>query len=145
MFWRKKDTNKTKVEQANRPPVEELDRFVEWLLRFGQDFAEYRTVVRGSQSNFVNTYVEAVSKDVAGCPDEASLTAHVSGLCADYTENFKTLVDTAGGVQNLPSHLFNKAFPELVKLRVLIYVRQHKYQAAPTEEMLAAIGPLNEI
>jgi hypothetical protein len=145
MFWRKKQSDKAKVEQSRRPPVEELDAFVEWLLRFGADFEEYRQVLRGTMNGFVANYTPLIATEVSGCTDEAGLTRHLQAECVEYADNFKHLTDTAGGLKNLPSHLFDKVFPRLVKLRLLMYVRQQKYEVPPTAEMLAVIGPLNEI
>lgn len=145
MFWRRKDGNKPKIEQSRRPPVEELEGFIEWLLRFGADFEEYRQVVRGSRNAFITSYTQIVAKDVADCADEASLTARIGEVCGDYLTNFKSRIDTAGALQNLPSHLFDKALPLLVRARALTYVRQHRYQAQPTDEMLQVLGRLNDI
>ena len=143
MFWRKKDSNK--LEKGRRPPVEELDRFIEWLLRYGEDFDQFRQVVRGSMNNFITTYTQQAAQEVGACADEASLTARIHEDCATFAANFQTKMDTAGGLRNLPSHLFDKAFPILVRLRLLMYVRQYKYSLALTPEMLAVSGPLLSI
>jgi hypothetical protein len=143
MFWNRKSGNK--VVRSSRPPVDELDGFVEWLLRYGTDFDEYRQVLRGTMNNFVATYTKQVSTEMASCQDEPSLTAHIDEGCTAYATQYHKLVDTAGGVRNLPSHIFDKAFPYLVRLRLLMYVRAHKYQMALTPAMLALAGPLLDI
>lgn len=141
MFWRKKN----KVERAQRPSVEELNGFVEWLLRYGEDFAVFRQTLRGSVNNFVDTYTRRISQDLEDCADEARLTDRINQTCGEYTEQFKSLVDTAGGIQNLPSHIYDKVFPMLVEMRLLMYVRDHKYHADLTPEMQAVSGPLLKI
>jgi len=142
MFWRKKNTNK--VERSQRPPVEELSGFVEWLLRYGKDFDVFRQTLRGTVNNFVSTYTKRIAKDLDDCSDEASLTARIVQGCGEYAQ-FAALVDTAGGIQNLPSHIYDKAFPMLVELRLLMYVRNQKYRAELTPEMQAVGGPLLKI
>lgn len=143
MFWRNKNTRK--VERSQRPPVEELNGFVEWLLRYGQDFDVFRQTLRGTVNNFVNIYTKRISQDLNDCADEASLTARIDQGCGDYSAQFKNVVETAGGLQNLPSHIFDKVFPILVELRLLMYVRNHKYQADLTPQMLVVGGPLLKI
>lgn len=143
MFWRRKNANK--VERGRRPPVEQLDGFVEWLLRYGEDFDVFRQTLRGSVSNFVATYTKRISQALDTCADEPSLTSHIDTACGEYTLQYGAMVDTAGGLQNLPSHLYDKVFPILVELRLLMYVRGHKYQTEQTPHMLAVGGPLRDI
>jgi hypothetical protein len=143
MFWRKKDSSK--VEKGQRPPVEQLGGFVEWLLRYGEDFDAYRKVVRGSMNSFISTCTQQVVKELETCADEASLTARIHEDCADFAANYQAKMETAGGLRNLPSHLSDKALPLLVRLRVMMYVRQYRYSLALTPDMLAVGGPLLNI
>ncbi len=142
MFWKKK---KKKISASERPSVSDTEDFVEWLLRYGKDFEIFRTSSQSTLTRFVRVQSENILQEFAANGDEESLTASIIAGCADYASNYQRLVDTAGGMRNLPSHVHTKAFPLLVKLRGLMYLLHHTYGTQLTEPMLAVCDPLDEI
>lgn len=141
MFWRKKKS----VDSAKCPSVDDIDGFVEWLLRYGGDFADYRDGSQCTLSRYVRDQAANVHDVLGAHGDADGLAANMDASMGEYQSDFKERVATAGSFQNLPSHLHAKAFPFAVKLRVLMYVLQHRHDRAPSASLLSLLGPLRTI
>ncbi len=141
MFWRKKST----VDSSKCPSIDNIDGFVEWLLRYGEDFDAYRVGAQASMGRYMKSQTANVTEALATTPDEASLSDHLAAGLDDYMTNYNTLVETSGNFQNLPTHVHARAFPLIVKLRVMMYVLQHRYQQTPSDGLLSLLGPLKAI
>ena len=66
-------------------------------------------------------------------------------ICGEYEANYHQLVETSGSFRNLPAHVHAKAFHRIVRLRVLMYVLQHRHDRAPSAPLLTLLGPLRPI
>ena len=140
MFWQKK-----RINRAQCPPVESIDDFVEWLLKYSDDFEEFRDAAQASLNRYVRNHSKLILQELGAQGDEESLAAYIDAGCDDYAQNYQNKVYSAGGFQNLPSHIHEKAFHLLLKLRVMMYVLHHRYGSELSAPMLAASGPLQSI
>ena len=141
MFWRKKDKE---APRSERPSVENEKDFIEWLLRYGDDFKVYRDTTRRNTNKFVAFHSEIIMGELESLADEQSLSARIVACCDEYNEKLREQVDGAGGMELLPNYINDKASLLLVKLRLMMYILRDKYNGEITAPMVDVSGPFAE-
>ena len=77
MFW--------KTRKRPPPPAPDQDEaFVDWLLRYGQEFDVYRKIYVANIEKYVDINKRAVLKELRDHPDRESLNERYSAGCSLY-------------------------------------------------------------
>ena len=126
MFWNKK-------KRPKPPPATHEEDFVDWLLRYGEEFEIYRKIYSANIEKFVSINKAAVMKELHGYPTHESLNQRYSDGCILYTEGFMSAVEKSGGVRALglqdPQQQANVVMFQ-IKLLIFHYILKYKYNDA---------------
>ncbi|MCI0565019.1 MAG: hypothetical protein MN733_41670 [Nitrososphaera sp.] len=124
MFWKKR-------KRPAAPPPDQDEAFVEWLLRYGQEFDTFRKIYAANIEKYVDINKRAVLKELQDHPDHESLSQRYSAGCSLYAEGFMAAVNDSGGIRALgfqdPQLQANIAMFQ-IKLLIFHYVLKYKYK-----------------
>ena len=120
------------------PSPNNVEDFVKWLLRYGDDLESLRRPYKRRLDGFVDVNWRAIKKEI----DEHNLTSadalmmRGGAIAQFYEENFRQMVDARGGIELCPPDLQAGAVMLLVKISIVLCLAKHKYGAPIPEELL---------
>jgi hypothetical protein len=120
------------------PSPNDVEDFVKWILRYGDDLESLRRLYKRRLDGFVDVNWRVIKKEI----DEHNLTSadalmmRAGTIAQFYEENFRQIVDVRGGIEFCPPELQASAVMMLVKISVMLYLAKHKYGAPIPEELL---------
>lgn len=127
------------------PPVDHIELFIEWILRHGRDFEHFRYIYRRNVETYVNAGRSLVLKTLSACPNETSLDKKVGELSQFFEQNFKPVVDKAGGLFELDAKTQAYVVQLQTQIMVLNYVLKYKYNSRSVQALEMGVGPLENI
>ncbi len=127
-----------KKEKPPVPPLDDEDRFIEWLLRYSDDLASLRKPYKNNIDKFVELNLKSVKQELLEhkLNSAEALMDRGGEIAQFYEENFRDLVELRGGILNCPAQFQAGAIMMLVKISIMLYLAKHKYGAPIPEDLL---------
>lgn len=138
MFWHSK-------KRPSPPPAEQEEQFIEWLLRYGNDFEIYRKIYKSNIDKYVSLNIAAVMKELREHNDKNRLNDRLGKMSSFYVENFTPALEESGGLLFL--NTMNQAAVAGVEIKITIfhYLLKYKYRDKITILSESVCGPLEDI
>jgi hypothetical protein len=79
------------ARKPKAPPLEHQRKLIDWLLRYGEDFALYREIYSSNVERFIELFTESVEKELNANPTHAALRQRCDKCFDFYLEAASTL------------------------------------------------------
>src|SRR6266498_974374 len=104
------------------PSPEDVEAFVKWMVKYGNDFAGLRIAYGNNLDRFVELSWKDVSQEIAkrDLSSADALMMRGGELAQWYNHNVEKLVEARGGINQCPTNLRITAIAILVKTFVML-------------------------
>ena len=125
--------------------MDQEPEFIEWLLRYGEEFGVYRKVYKRGIENYVRINKQSVLEELAKCPNKEALRDRLGHLSTFYLREFMPGVEERGGIFFLEPQAQAHVAMLQIKLQAFNYILKYRYHDEVTSMMETVCGPMEEL
>jgi hypothetical protein len=132
-------------KRPSPPPVRQEREFIEWLLRYGEEFELFRQIYSRNLEGYVRNLTDAVMKELRDHPSRDELSERKGAMAVFYLKTFMPLVEKRGGLHLMEPQSQAAAATLQVKMLMMAYILKYKYSDVVTIAEEGICGPLEDI